>query len=117
MSVRGTFFPAGIHFWEQAWYYMYTRHAPDTALGECGGNGEGVMEKLMRILVECCPGVDFAGCERLVDDGVITSLNIVMIVGEINEEFGVSITVTDLIPENFNSAGAIYGLIRRLGGA
>lgn len=74
------------------------------------------MEKLMRILEDCCPGVDFTGSDRLVDDDIITSLNIVMIVGEINDEFGVSISVNDLVPENFNSVQAMWDLIVRLGG-
>lgn len=73
------------------------------------------MEKLLKILEENCPGVDFSG-GRLIDDGIITSLDVVLLVGELNDAYNISITVDDLVPENFNSVEAIYHLIRRLGG-
>lgn len=74
------------------------------------------MEKLLRILEENCPGIDVLGSDRLVDDEILTSLDVVVLVGELNDAFGVSITVDDLVPENFNSVQAMYDLICRLGG-
>ena len=72
------------------------------------------MEELMNILTETCPGIDFEGQERLIDDGILDSLNIVMLVGELNDAFDISIGAEDLVPENFNSAQAIYALVQRL---
>ena len=72
------------------------------------------MEELMNILTETCPGIDFEAQERLIDDGILDSLNIVMLVGELNEAFDISIGAEDLVPENFNSAQAIYALVQRL---
>ncbi len=69
------------------------------------------MEKLMQILTEACPGVEFDGQTALIDDGILGSLDIVTIVSEIMEEFDVEITVDDLVPENFNSVQAIMALI------
>ncbi len=74
------------------------------------------MEKLLRILEENCPGIDVLGSDRLIDDEILTSLDVVVLVGELNDAFGVSITVDDLVPENFNSVQAMYDLICRLGG-
>lgn len=74
------------------------------------------MDKLLQILEEICPGIDVTGSDRLIDDEILTSLDVVALVGELNDAFGISITVDDLIPENFNSVQAMYGLIRRLGG-
>ena len=74
------------------------------------------MDELMSILSGVRPDVDFDREGRLMDDGVLDSLDIVMLVGEVNDAFGVSITVDDLLPENFNSAQAIYALIQRLQG-
>ena len=37
-----------------------------------------------------------------------------MLVGELNEAFDISIGAEDLVPENFNSAQAIYALVQRL---
>ena len=45
------------------------------------------MEKLMQILTEACPGVEFDGQTALIDDGILGSLDIVTIVSEIMEEF------------------------------
>lgn len=72
------------------------------------------MEELLRILNENCPGIDFEGQEHLIDDGILDSLNIVMLVGELNEAFDISIGAEDLVPENFNSLQAIYALVQRL---
>ncbi len=72
------------------------------------------MEKLIQILTECCPGIDFANETALIDDGLIESLDIVTIVSELMDAFGVDITVDDLTPENFNSAESMWDMIQRL---
>ncbi len=69
------------------------------------------MDKLMKILTETCPGVDFEKETALIDDGILESLDIVTIVSEIMDVFGVELNVDDLLPENFNSAEAIWRLI------
>ena len=72
------------------------------------------MEELMNILSELHPDVDFENEERLVEDMILDSFDIVSLISEINEEFDVTITAKDMIPENFNSAKALYALIQRL---
>ncbi|MCI9557132.1 acyl carrier protein [Oscillospiraceae bacterium 50-16] len=69
------------------------------------------MNELMRILEETCPGVDFTDGTALIDDGILTSLDIVTIVSELMEVFEVEISVDDLVPENFNTVQAIWDLI------
>jgi acyl carrier protein len=72
------------------------------------------MEDLLEILEDIKPGVDFENEEALVDDGILDSLAIIRLVNEISDQFDVEIEVTDLVPENFNSAKAIMDLIERL---
>jgi len=72
------------------------------------------MEELLSILTELHPDVDFATQEHLVDDMILDSLDIVSLISEINEVFGVTITAKDIVPENFNSAKALYALIQEL---
>ena len=72
------------------------------------------MKELLEILETCCPDVDFEHENALIDDGILTSLDIVMIVGELNDAYDISITVDELEPENFNSAEAILALVERL---
>jgi len=69
-------------------------------------------ERLLEILTETCPGVDFEGETALIDDGLLESLDIVTIVAEIMDEFDVELSVEDLIPENFNSVDAMLQLIQ-----
>ena len=71
-------------------------------------------EKLMEILTETCPGVDFETETALIDDGLLESLDIVTIVAEIMDAFEVELTVEDLVPENFNSVDAMLELIQSL---
>jgi acyl carrier protein len=69
------------------------------------------MDELMKILTETCPGIDFEHETALIDDGILESLDIVTIVSEIMDTFGVELNVDDLLPENFNSVEAIWELI------
>ena len=78
------------------------------------GNGELEMkEEIMEILTGVRSDVDFENSTKLIDDGILESLDIVAIVGEFNETFDVEISVEDLVPENFNSVDAMVELITR----
>lgn len=72
------------------------------------------MERLINILKELHEDVDFEAEEGLVDDGILDSLDIVSLVTEIDSEFDVRIPPEEIIPENFNSAAALWELIQRL---
>ena len=70
-------------------------------------------EKILEILTGIRSDIDFENSHKLIDDGLLESLDIVAIVGEFNEEFDVEISVEDLLPENFNSVDAMVELIAR----
>lgn len=72
------------------------------------------MDKLLKILNDLHPEVDFATCTTLIDDSILDSVDIVTIVAEIDAEYDVAVPVEELTPENFNSAQAIYDMICRL---
>ena len=72
------------------------------------------MEQLLEILKELHEDVDFATEEGLVDDGILDSLDIVTLITEINDAFDISIPAEEIIPDNFNSAAAIWALIEKL---
>ena len=69
------------------------------------------MEALLEILKELHPEVDFETCDTLIDDKILDSFDIVTIISEINTEYDVAIPAEEIIPENFNSAEALYDLI------
>lgn len=72
------------------------------------------MEELIRILQSIHPDVDYKTNDRLIEDKIPDSFDIITLISEINEEFGVAIPAEEIVPENFNSAEKLYDLILRL---
>lgn len=72
------------------------------------------MERLLEILNDLHPDVDFECEESLIDDGILDSMDIISLITEISDEYDVTITAKDIIPANFNSAKALYELIQRI---
>ena len=72
------------------------------------------MEKLIKILNDLHPEIDFENNASLIDDGILDSLDIVSLVTEIYAEFDVTIPAEEIVPENFNSAQALMDLINRI---
>lgn len=72
------------------------------------------MEQLLEILKGIRPDVDFENETALIDDGILDSFDVVSIISEIDNEFGVQIRITELDPDNFNSAEAIWNLIQEM---
>jgi acyl carrier protein len=73
------------------------------------------LEKLLAILKSLHPRVDFAAEPALVDDGILDSFDIITLVTELSDTFGVEIDLEYLEPENFNSVDAMAALLTRLG--
>ena len=72
------------------------------------------MDKLIEILEEIQPDADYETCETLIDDGILDSFAILSIVSELQDEFDITITPADIVPENFNSAEDIWRLLERM---
>lgn len=72
------------------------------------------MEKLLEILEDIQPDADYATCTTLIEDGILDSFAILSIVGELEEQFDIQVSPGDIIPENFNSAEALWNMIQRL---
>ena len=72
------------------------------------------MEKLLKILKGIRSDVDFENETALVDDGILDSFDVVSIISELDDAFGVQIRIDELDPENFNSAASIMALIDKL---
>lgn len=72
------------------------------------------MEKLIEILEDIQPDANYENCTTLIDDGILESFAILSIVGELEDEFDISITPAEIIPENFNSAAALWAMVQRL---
>ena len=72
------------------------------------------MERLYEILEDIQPDVDFETTENLIDDHILSSLSILSLIAELEEEFDVTIPAVEIVPPNFNSAKAMWSMIERL---
>ena len=72
------------------------------------------MEKLMEILMEINPNINYENEKKLIDGKVLDSFSIVNLVAEISETFDIIISPKYLIPENFNSVEAMWNMIQKI---
>ena len=72
------------------------------------------MNELIEILQEIHPDVDYETAINLVDGKILDSFDIISLVSEIADRFDVVISAEYMIPENFNSAQALWTLIEKL---
>ena len=71
-------------------------------------------ERLIEILEDIQPEVDYNTCTTLIDDHYLNSLAIISLVAELEEAFDITIPTVEIIPENFNSAENMWKMIVRL---
>ena len=71
-------------------------------------------EQLLDMLRDMHPDIDFKTAEGLIDRKVLTSFDVVSIVAELSETYDVELGAVDIVPENFNSARALFALIERI---
>lgn len=72
------------------------------------------MEKVIEILESIKPGVNFNKEKSLIDDGILESFDIIAIISKLSEEFDIEFSVNEVIPENFNSAEALWETVNKL---
>ncbi len=72
------------------------------------------MEELLDILAEIKDDVDFETEDKLIDDGILDSFDILQIISALNDAFDISIPASEIIPENFNSAETLWDMVQRL---
>ena len=70
-------------------------------------------DEILEILAEAVPSVDFLESDTMMDDGILDSLTIVQIIGELSVEYDIDFIFEDLVPENFNSIDGIVALVER----
>jgi len=68
----------------------------------------------MKILREIDDGIDYEKEKFLIDAHILDSFGVIALVSEIEDTFGIRIEASEMVPENFNSAEAIWKMIRRL---
>ena len=71
-------------------------------------------DTIIDILSELVEDVDFESCTTLIDDSILSSLDIIQLIGALNDEFDISIPATEIVPANFNSVDAMTAMVERL---
>ena len=72
------------------------------------------MQTLLEILDDIRPDLDFTSEKNLMGDKLLTSFDILAIVSEISEAYGIRLSAGEIRPENFNSVQAMWDMITRL---
>lgn len=72
------------------------------------------MERLIEILEDIQPDIDFNECTDLVDGHYLDSLAILSLIAELEDEYDVTIPTVEIVASNFNSAQAMWSMIQRL---
>ncbi len=74
------------------------------------------MEELLNILKDINPDVDYEIEDKLIDDQILDSMQVLELVSTLEDEFDIEVTPTELVPANFNSAESMWDMIQRLQG-
>lgn len=70
-------------------------------------------DKIYKILNGLRPEYDFSVSTDFIEDGMLDSFDVVTLVSELEENFGILIDGEDIIPENFSSVTAIEALVKK----
>lgn len=70
--------------------------------------------KIINILNDIRPEFDFSEqVDNYIEAGMLDSFDIVSLVTSLDEEFGISIDGTDILPENFSNLNSISTLLSK----
>jgi acyl carrier protein len=73
-------------------------------------------EKIIKILSELRPEFDFTQEDvNFIEEGMLDSFDLVSLVDELDQEFGISIDGMDIISDNFSSIDAIANVLIKNG--
>lgn len=72
------------------------------------------METIINILKDLHDDVNYETEDKLIDNKILDSLDIVTLISELSDEFGIDIPPQEIVAENFNSAKALYAMVERL---
>ena len=72
------------------------------------------MEELLEILNDLRDDIDFTTASALMSSKILTSFDLIQLISTLDDEYDIEIQAAEIVPENFDTAEAIYALIRRL---
>ena len=72
-------------------------------------------KKIVDFLTEIRPEFNFEASNNFIEEGMLDSFDIVSLVASLDEEFGISIDGTEILPENFSNVDSIFQLLIKNG--
>lgn len=74
------------------------------------------MEKtIIAILNDLRPEFDFSESVNFIEEGMLDSFDVINLVNALDNEFGISIDGSDILPKNFSSVDGIIELLKKNG--
>lgn len=73
-----------------------------------------LMEILMELLMELDDSIDWENETALIDERILDSFGVISLISELEEQFDIEIEASEIIPQNLNSADAMWKMIQRL---
>ena len=70
-------------------------------------------EKILEILQDLRPELDFTESNDFIGDGYLDSFDMIGLVSALDKEFGISILGEDIIPENFANLESIINIVNK----
>ena len=70
-------------------------------------------EKVLEILLDVVPDVDFENEVNLISDSIVDSFAVVAMVNELNDILDIDIPSREILPENFYSLDTIVALVEK----
>ena len=71
------------------------------------------MNKIIALLSGIRPEFDFAQSDDFFEDGMLDSFDLITLVSELDQSYGISIDGLDILPTNFCNVAAIESLLSR----
>ena len=72
------------------------------------------MSKIVSILEDIKPGIDYENCKELIDGHYLDSLSIISLIAELEDAFDITIPAVEIVPANFNSVEQMAAMVERL---
>ena len=72
------------------------------------------MDEIKEILQSILPDTDLDKETALFEDGILNSMDVVELISRLCETFEIELGPRDLVPENFNSAEAMWNMVQSI---
>ena len=73
------------------------------------------MKTVLEVLTGIRPEFDFTTSEDFIADGMLDSFDVVTLISELDQSYGISIAGTDILPDNVRNIAAIKKLLQKYG--